>query len=94
MSITGDGGFQFGLQELATAAQYSLDVVTVVFDNGAYGNVLRDQQRRYDGSVIGAELRNPDFVALAESYGIATRRARHRTSSARRSRGARRRGGA
>jgi acetolactate synthase I/II/III large subunit len=70
VSITGDGGFQFGLQELATAAQYSLDVVTVLFDNSAYGNVLRDQERLYDGRVLGAELRNPDFAALAASYGI------------------------
>lgn len=70
VSITGDGGFQFGLAELATAVQYSLDVVTVVFDNGAFGNVLRDQQRLYDGRVLGAELRNPDFVALAAAYGV------------------------
>jgi acetolactate synthase-1/2/3 large subunit len=70
VSVTGDGGFQFGLQELATAAQYGLDVVTVLFDNGAFGNVLRDQQRLYDGRVLGARLRNPDFVALASSYGV------------------------
>jgi acetolactate synthase-1/2/3 large subunit len=70
VSITGDGGFQFGLQELATAAQYGLDVVTVLFDNGAFGNVMRDQQRLYDGRVLGAQLRNPDFVALASSYGV------------------------
>ena len=75
VSITGDGGFQFGLQELATAAQYDLAVVTVLFNNNAYGNVLRDQQLRYGGSVIGAELRNPDFGALAASYGIAARHA-------------------
>jgi len=70
VAITGDGGFQFGLQELATAAQYGLDVVTVLFNNGAYGNVLRDQMRLYDGRVLGTKLQNPDFVALAASYGI------------------------
>src|SRR5215471_5699731 len=74
VSIAGDGGFQFGLAELATAAQYQLGLLTVLFDNGAYGNVLRDQELRY-GRVIGAELRNPDFVALAASYGVAARRA-------------------
>jgi len=74
VAITGDGGFQFGLAELATAAQYDIGLVTVLFDNGAYGNVLRDQQLRY-GRVIGAELRNPDFEALAASYGVASRRA-------------------
>jgi acetolactate synthase-1/2/3 large subunit len=70
VSITGDGGFQFGLQELATAAQYGLDLVTVLFNNGAYGNVMRDQTRLYGGRVLGAALANPDFVALAGSYGI------------------------
>jgi acetolactate synthase-1/2/3 large subunit len=75
VSINGDGGFQFGLQELATAAQYGLGVVAVLFDNGAYGNVLRDQERRFEGRVIGAELINPDFAALARSYHIEARRA-------------------
>ena len=70
VSITGDGGFQFGLQELATAAQYGLALVTVLFNNGAYGNVMRDQTRLYDGRVLGAALANPDFVALARSYGV------------------------
>jgi acetolactate synthase-1/2/3 large subunit len=75
VSITGDGGFQFGLQELATAVQHDLGLVTVLFNNNAYGNVLRDQRQRYDGRVIGAELENPDFLALAASYGVAARRA-------------------
>jgi acetolactate synthase-1/2/3 large subunit len=74
VSIAGDGGFQFGLQELATAAQYRIGLVMVVFDNQAYGNVRWDQRRMFDGRVIGAELVNPDFVALAESFGVAGRR--------------------
>jgi acetolactate synthase-1/2/3 large subunit len=44
--------------------------VTIVFNNNAYGNVLRDQQRLFEGRLIGAELRNPDFVQLAESFGM------------------------
>ena len=75
VSITGDGGFQFGVAELATAAQYGLDVVTVLFNNNAYGNVLGDQTRLFGGRVLGARLRNPDFVALAESYGVRAARA-------------------
>ncbi len=75
VSITGDGGFMFGLADLATAVQHSLGVVTVVFANGAYGNVLRDQTRLYDGRVIGVELRNPDFVSLAQSFGARGARA-------------------
>ena len=85
VSITGDGGFQFGLQELATAAQYGLDLVTVLFNNGAYGNVMRDQTRLYDGRVLGAALANPDFVALAGSYGIHAVGPTRRTACERRS---------
>jgi acetolactate synthase-1/2/3 large subunit len=74
VSIAGDGGFMFGVQELATAVQYGINVVSIVFNNNAYGNVLRDQQRLFDGREIGARLRNPDFVKLAESFGVAARR--------------------
>ena len=74
VSIAGDGGFMFGVQELATAVQYGLDVTVVVFDNGAFGNVLRDQKRMF-GRTLGSELSNPDFVAVAESFGVAGRRA-------------------
>jgi acetolactate synthase-1/2/3 large subunit len=70
VSIAGDGGFMFGVQELATAVQYGINVVAIVFDNGAFGNVMRDQQQRFGGRVIGSELRNPDFVKLAESFGM------------------------
>lgn len=69
VSITGDGGFMFGVQELATAVQYGINLVTVVFNNSAFGNVHRDQMTAFDGRVIGAELRNPDFVKLAEGFG-------------------------
>lgn len=75
VSVTGDGGFLFGVQELATAVQYGLNVVTIVFNNNAYGNVLRDQREKFQGHVIGAQLKNPDFVKLAESFGAAAYRA-------------------
>jgi acetolactate synthase-1/2/3 large subunit len=74
VSITGDGGFMFAAQELATAAQYGLDLVVIVYNNGAFGNVLRDQQQQFDGHVIGSRLQNPDFVKLAESFGVAASR--------------------
>jgi acetolactate synthase-1/2/3 large subunit len=51
-------------------------VVTVLFNNDAYGNVLADQTRRFGGRILGARLRNPDFLALAASYGIRAARAR------------------
>lgn len=74
LSISGDGGFMFGVQELATAVQHKLPVVSVVFNNGAFGNVLRDQQQSFGGRLIGAELSNPDFVQLAQSFGITAHR--------------------
>ena len=74
VSITGDGGLMFGLQELATAAQYGIGLVTIVFNNHSYANVLRDQQLQFGGRTIGSRLQNPDFVALADSFGVAARR--------------------
>ena len=74
VSITGDGGFMFGVQELAAAVQYEINLVTVVFNNNAYGNVLRDQKRAFRGP-LGSELRNPDFVKLGESFGVRSWRA-------------------
>jgi acetolactate synthase-1/2/3 large subunit len=71
VAITGDGGFMFGVQELATAVQYNIGVITLVFNNNAYGNVRRDQRTRFDGRVVAADLVNPDFVKLADSFGIA-----------------------
>ena len=69
VAITGDGGFMFGVQELATAVQFGIGVVTLVFNNNAYGNVRRDQIQRFDGRVVASDLVNPDFVKLAESFG-------------------------
>jgi acetolactate synthase-1/2/3 large subunit len=76
VSITGDGGFMFGVQELATAAQYGIALVTIVFNNRSFANVLRDQQTLYDGRTIGSRFANPDFVRLADSFGVAARRVR------------------
>lgn len=70
VSICGDGGFMFAVQELATAVQYGIGVVAVVFNNGAYGNVRRDQQMKYEERFLGSELTNPDFCALARSFGV------------------------
>jgi acetolactate synthase I/II/III large subunit len=71
VSIAGDGGFMFGIGELAAAVQYDLAVVAVVFNNNAFGNVLLDQERLYEGRQVGARLRNPDFAAVAEAFGAA-----------------------
>jgi acetolactate synthase-1/2/3 large subunit len=70
VAITGDGGFMFGVQELSTAVQFKIGVVSLVFNNNAYGNVRRDQRQHFDGRVVAADLVNPDFVKLAESFGV------------------------
>ncbi len=69
LSISGDGGFMFAVQELATAVQHGIGLVTLVFNDNAYGNVKRMQKEQYGNRVIASDLRNPDFVRLAESFG-------------------------
>jgi acetolactate synthase I/II/III large subunit len=75
LSITGDGGFGWGLAELSTARKYNIGLVTVVFNDGAYGNVRRSQMEQFGGRMLGTELMNPDFVQLAESFGVRGARA-------------------
>jgi acetolactate synthase I/II/III large subunit len=67
--VVGDGGFLFNVQELATAVQHRIPVVVVVFNDNAYGNVRRMQLQRF-GRLIASDLHNPDFVRLAESFGL------------------------
>ena len=69
--MTGDGDFLMSGQELATAVQHALGVVVLVVDNGMYGTIRMHQERTYPGRVIGTDLHNPDFRALAEAYGAA-----------------------
>lgn len=70
VSLTGDGGFLFASNELATAVQHNIGLCTIVFNNSAYGNVLRDQTQRFAGRVHGAKLHNPDLQAYAASFGV------------------------
>jgi acetolactate synthase-1/2/3 large subunit len=69
LSVSGDGGFLFGATELATAVQHRIGVIAVVFNDRAYGNVLRMQRELHGGRVIATNLHNPDFVAFAQSFG-------------------------
>ena len=72
--MAGDGGFLFNAVELATAVKYGIDVVTVVFSNDSYGNVARDLDTAFGGT-YETDLRNPDFVKFAESFGAVGMRA-------------------
>jgi acetolactate synthase I/II/III large subunit len=67
--FAGDGDFVMSASELATAVQYELPILVLVVDNGMYGTIRMHQERHYPGRVVGSELRNPDFAALAEAYG-------------------------
>ena len=71
IALCGDGGFSYAIGDLATAVQHRINLVTVLFNNGKYGASQNDQvDGRFGGRVIGTNLVNPDFVALAESFGV------------------------
>jgi len=75
VAIAGDGGFLFTATELATAMHHNIPLVTIVFNDNAFGNVRRIQQERYGNRLIGSDLTNPDFVAFATSFGAEAVRA-------------------
>ncbi len=70
VSISGDGGFLFNSQELATAVQFGINVIAIVFNDEAYGNVKRDMKQMFNNKFLASKLKNPNFVKLAESYGV------------------------
>jgi acetolactate synthase I/II/III large subunit len=73
LAIVGDGGFLYGIQELATARQYGLRAVALVVDDGGYG-ILREYQRDSFGETTSVDLHEPDFVAVAQAFGVAAER--------------------
>ena len=68
--VTGDGGFQYNFQELATAAQYGINPIVLMFNDNAWGVLKGYQANNYNGRMLGTNLVNPDFVKLFESYGF------------------------
>ena len=75
ISVTGDGGFMFNVQEMATAVPHAIALVIIVFNNNQYSNVRHRQPTLYGNRVIASDLRNPDFPRLAESFGACGLRA-------------------
>jgi acetolactate synthase-1/2/3 large subunit len=69
VSINGDGDFLMNGQEFATAVQYDLPIIVLIFDNGIYGTIRMHQEREFPGRVSGTVLRNPDFAAYARAFG-------------------------
>lgn len=69
LAVSGDGGAMYSIAELATARQYDLSVTWLIVDDGGYG-ILREYMTDAYGETTGTELARPDFVALAESFGV------------------------
>lgn len=70
VSVNGDGGFGYQLQELSTMARHNIGLIALVFSDGAYGNVRRIQKLQFEGHTIASDLHNPDWVKLADSFGV------------------------
>jgi acetolactate synthase I/II/III large subunit len=73
LAVVGDGGFLYGIQELATARQHGLDAVVLVVDDGGYG-ILREYQRASFGETTAVDLVEPDYTAMADAFGVAAER--------------------
>jgi acetolactate synthase-1/2/3 large subunit len=69
VTVNGDGGFLMNAQELETAVRLGTGFVTVIWENGQYGSIVWKQEKRF-GSHFGTDFTNPDFVKLAEGYGM------------------------
>jgi acetolactate synthase I/II/III large subunit len=75
ISLSGDGGFMYALPELATAVQYGINLVALVFVDGAFGASNNDQRTRYQGRIVGTTIHNPNFTQVAEAFGAKGMRA-------------------
>jgi acetolactate synthase-1/2/3 large subunit len=69
LAVSGDGGAMYGVADLATARQLDLDVTWLIVDDGGYG-ILREYMTGTFGSAYATELTRPDFVALAQAFGV------------------------
>ena len=80
LAISGDGGFMYTANELATAASHRIPLVAVVFNDGAFGNVRRIQAEQYGNRLIACDLANPDFLRFSKSFGAAAERVKDPTA--------------
>ncbi|HKJ52768.1 MAG TPA: thiamine pyrophosphate-binding protein [Gammaproteobacteria bacterium] len=74
LAFAGDGDFMMNGQELATAMQYGANIIVMIVNNGTYATIRMHQEREYPGRVIGTDMVNPDFIALAAAHGAHTER--------------------
>jgi acetolactate synthase-1/2/3 large subunit len=75
VAVSGDGGFLFNAQELATAVQQRIPIVVVLVNDSAYGNVRRIQATQFGNRLIASDLHNPDFQKFVDSFGAMALRA-------------------
>ena len=75
VSLNGDGGFMYNVQELSTMVKHQIGLVAVVFNDSAFGNVKRIQDMSFGGRNIAVDLHNPDFMKLADAFGLQGMRA-------------------
>jgi thiamine pyrophosphate-dependent acetolactate synthase large subunit-like protein len=75
IALAGDFGLQFTMQELGTAVELGLSLPIVVWNNAALGQIRDDMQAAHI-PLLGVVARNPDFIALAQAYGMPGVRAR------------------
>ncbi len=75
--FAGDGDFQMNMQELGTARQAGRSPIVLVLDNAMYGTIRMHQERHYPARVSGTAIVNPDFVAIAQAYGMHAERVEH-----------------
>lgn len=68
--VAGDGGFTMTCQELATAVRYRLHLIAVIHNDSAYGAIKNLQRKQHEGRYLDVELNNPDFIKVAEAYGM------------------------
>ncbi len=73
-TIAGDGDFLMNGQELATAVQHGGKTIILLLNNGTFGTIRMHQEREYPARVVGSDLKNPDFCALAKAYGYGAER--------------------
>jgi acetolactate synthase-1/2/3 large subunit len=69
VTVNGDGGFLMNCQELETATRLKLPVVNVIWENAQFGSIVWKQDKKF-GRHFGVDFTNPDFVKLAEAFGI------------------------
>ena len=69
VACVGDGGFMMSGTEIATAVQHGGRPIILIFNNGTYGTIRMHQERHFPERVIGTDLVNPDFIAMATAMG-------------------------